>query len=106
VAVLFSGGLDSAVIAVLAHLCIDQDDSIDLINVAFPCPEINSTGKKIIKMSEIEPNFSTPDRNTGRATYSELVTLFPERNWNFIEVVISARLGHLLTFNFYRLISP
>lgn len=85
-AVLFSGGLDSAIIAVLAHLCIAPDDSIDLINVAFPCPEINVSGKKSTKTSEEEPNFSTPDRITGRATYSELNTLFPERRWNFIEV--------------------
>lgn len=85
-AVLFSGGLDSAIVAVLAHLCIPEDDSIDLINVAFPCPANNATGKKITKMSEEEPNFSTPDRITGRETYSELVTLFPRRRWNFIEV--------------------
>ncbi|KAA0203676.1 hypothetical protein HAZT_HAZT008200 [Hyalella azteca] len=36
VAVLFSGGLDSAVIALLLDKCLPVGESIDLINVAFP----------------------------------------------------------------------
>ena len=35
ISVLFSGGLDCAVIAALAHLCIPPGDELDLINVAF-----------------------------------------------------------------------
>jgi len=84
VAVLFSGGLDSAVVAVLAHFCIPIQHSIDLINVAFTYA--NNSPSSSVKILSCDKNFLTPDRITGLATFSELVSLFPDRNWNFIEV--------------------
>jgi len=35
VAVLFSGGLDSAVLALIAHSFVPENEPIDLFNVAF-----------------------------------------------------------------------
>jgi tRNA(Ile)-lysidine synthase TilS/MesJ len=35
VAILFSGGLDSAVLAALVDQCLPQNESIDLLNIAF-----------------------------------------------------------------------
>lgn len=47
VAILFSGGLDSAVLASLAHQYLPQGEPIDLLNVAF---------EKIPKNSDIKKN--------------------------------------------------
>lgn len=67
--VLFSGGVDCAILALLADKFTDNHRPIDLINVAF---------------SEL-----TPDRATGLETFNELKQLRPERHWNFITVDVS-----------------
>lgn len=70
--VLFSGGVDCAVLARLAAQ-FSQDRPIDLINVAF----------------EKNDSYETPDRITGAATLQELQKLCPDTEWNFIEINIS-----------------
>lgn len=69
VGVLFSGGLDCAILALLADEFCDKSRPIDLINVAF--------------------NKTTPDRQTGLETLEELRLLKPERQWNFVDVDVS-----------------
>ncbi|KAJ8925876.1 hypothetical protein NQ315_009728 [Exocentrus adspersus] len=71
--VLFSGGVDCAILALIADKFTDKDRPIDLINVAFD--ESNS--------------YKTPDRVTGLQTLEELRTLRPERTWNFLEINVS-----------------
>lgn len=85
VAILFSGGIDSTILAIFSHNAIPINRPIDLINVAFTS--------------------DAPDRKTGLDAWNELCFLFPKRQWNFIEVNIdstelshyrSERIGHLI----------
>ncbi|XP_014215808.1 asparagine synthetase domain-containing protein 1 [Copidosoma floridanum] len=77
VGLLFSGGLDSAILAAIAHKHVDSNETIDLINVAFE--------------KKNNCNFDVPDRKTGRQTYDELLKLHPERKYKFIEVDVSRK---------------
>ncbi|XP_022846557.1 asparagine synthetase domain-containing protein 1 [Olea europaea var. sylvestris] len=67
VAVLFSGGLDSMIIAALLHQCIDPEYEIDLLNVSFD-------------------GESAPDRISARAGLKELQKNAPLRRWNLVEI--------------------
>ncbi|XP_067928123.1 asparagine synthetase domain-containing protein 1-like isoform X2 [Watersipora subatra] len=84
VAVMFSGGIDSVMLAHLAHQFVPKDQPIDLLNVAF------QTGTSF--------NFDVPDRKGGWQALSELS---PNRKWNFIEINVtreelqSARAGRI-----------
>lgn len=69
VAVLFSGGIDSTVLALLLNNHLDMHTSIDLLNVAF------------------EQN--APDRLTGLKAVEELRRLTPDRKWNFVEIDVT-----------------
>lgn len=74
VGLLFSGGLDSAILAAIVHKHVDISETIDLINVAFE--------------KKNNSNYQVPDRITGKQTYGELLKICPERKFNFIEVRI------------------
>ena len=82
-AILFSGGLDSTVLAAIADQIWPKEEPIDLLNVAFQS-KISSTVK----------NFEVPDRLTGLQALEELKQLNPNRKWNFIKVCII--LGNLI----------
>lgn len=71
--VLFSGGVDCAILALLADKYTEQHRPIDLINVAF----------------DESQNYKTPDRLTGLQTLDELKKLQPDRKWNFLEVNVT-----------------
>lgn len=81
VAILFSGGLDCAILARLCHDLLPPDQSIDLLNVAFENPRIHGN---------LEPGTSPyercPDRITGRACHAELQQVCPDRHWRFVQV--------------------
>lgn len=65
VGVLFSGGLDCTILALLADKYLPTKQSIDLINVAFK-KDNNAT-------------YEVPDRLTGRQSLQELQKLCPTR---------------------------
>lgn len=65
VGILFSGGLDCTILAVLADKYLPREQSIDLINVAFKKDE--------------KSTFDVPDRLTGRQSLQELQKLCPTR---------------------------
>eukprot|EP00658_Telonema_sp_P-2_P060557 TRINITY_DN49449_c0_g1_i2.p1 TRINITY_DN49449_c0_g1~~TRINITY_DN49449_c0_g1_i2.p1 ORF type:complete len:341 (-),score=82.12 TRINITY_DN49449_c0_g1_i2:1-1023(-) len=73
VAVLFSGGLDSAVIGRLVHEHMPPELPIELVNVSF--------GKN--------GSYETPDRLTAEATLTELKELAPGREWLLVCVNVS-----------------
>lgn len=75
IAILFSGGIDSAILALLASQYVEADEPIDLLNVSFERPA-NSN------------NFECPDRLTCISTLEELKRLCPSRQWNLIKVNI------------------
>eukprot|EP01127_Copromyxa_protea_P021803 TRINITY_DN759_c3_g1_i1.p1 TRINITY_DN759_c3_g1~~TRINITY_DN759_c3_g1_i1.p1 ORF type:complete len:585 (+),score=113.26 TRINITY_DN759_c3_g1_i1:274-2028(+) len=74
VGILFSGGVDSAVIAAMAGLSLPPDDPIDLINVAF-----SLTGNDY---------HTSSDRKLARTAWENLCRVQPDRIWNFVEVNI------------------
>ncbi|KAL4586754.1 hypothetical protein LXL04_011398 [Taraxacum kok-saghyz] len=67
VAVLFSGGLDSMILAALLDQCLDPKFEIDLLNVSFD-------------------GESAPDRMSARAGVKELRKIAPLRRWNLVQI--------------------
>ena len=67
VLVLFSGGVDSVLVAALAHRCLPPGLPLDLCNVCF------DAGR-------------SPDRIAARAALRELSAWAPGRAWRLIEV--------------------
>jgi asparagine synthetase B (glutamine-hydrolysing) len=100
VAVLFSGGIDSLVLAALADKYVIPNEPIDLLNVAFQ----QSTKSTNIKASS---EYNVPDRQTGRQGLVELQSLNPCRCWNFVEINVSlAELQLARSEHISRLIYP
>lgn len=114
VAVLFSGGVDSMVIAALADRHVPLEEPIDLLNVAFMTKEQTKrtgTTKNCMrqemqldlhrgeenhkdldaKMGDDLSCFDVPDRITGRAGLKELEALNPSRTWNFVEINVTLK---------------
>ncbi|XP_028661900.2 asparagine synthetase domain-containing protein 1 [Erpetoichthys calabaricus] len=96
VAVLFSGGLDSMVLAALADCHIPPEEPIDLLNVAFQIPLASPRSSKETKRVEEADDsagsrvgFEVPDRITGRAGVQELLAMNPSRTWNFVEIDVA-----------------
>lgn len=105
VAVLFSGGIDSMILAALADCYIPAHQPIDLLNVAFKLqePKVRKESAKKPKKHKNKPSdsktdgaesqtfspFNVPDRITGKAGLKELQDLNPERKWNFVEVNVT-----------------
>jgi len=76
VAVLFSGGIDSVVLAALSQRHVPIDQTIDLINVSFY--------KDADLGSKTAP--TSPDRLAAILSYQEMRHRFPERKWRFVAV--------------------
>ena len=85
VAVLFSGGLDCAVLARLCHEVLDTDQEVDLLNVAFENPRVVA---QLRKENGNLPDFyeACPDRITGRRSFAELQRVCPGRAFRFVAV--------------------
>lgn len=98
VAILFSGGVDSMILAALADRHIPAHQPIDLLNVAFKLQEPKKP-KQPAKKTRPPPNkaadvktsssFDVPDRITGRAGLEELEDLNRDRRWNFVEIDVT-----------------
>ncbi|KAI0651670.1 asparagine synthase-domain-containing protein [Trametes meyenii] len=103
VAVFFSGGIDSTMLAFLADRHVDPNEPIDLLNVAFENPrkiavkvEGNIGGlpkrekkqklREPLDYSSVKVSYDVPDRLTGLQEVEELRRLCPKRTWNFLEI--------------------
>ncbi|XP_075009767.1 asparagine synthetase domain-containing protein 1 [Calonectris borealis] len=112
VAVLFSGGIDSMVIAALADKHVPLGEPIDLLNVAFMIKEkakqkgttkkhTNGQGQLDLlcpqeSCKDLDAKtgahlscFDVPDRITGMAGLKELEAINPSRSWNFVEINVT-----------------
>lgn len=110
IAVLFSGGLDSAVIALLLDSCLPESESIDLLNVAFmqkvnqnnKSPKKGNTKHRTENVTNSSTNYDVPDRVSGRQCWEQLRELKPNRKWNFVEVSVTDEQTHCRThFNIW-----
>ena len=77
VAVLFSGGIDSVVLAALSNRHVPVEQPIDLINVSFFNDPPDASSSK------------SPDRLAAILSYEEMTTRFPQRTWRFIAVDVA-----------------
>ncbi|NXR08065.1 ASND1 protein, partial [Semnornis frantzii] len=111
IGVLFSGGIDSVVIAALADKHVPSGEPIDLLNVAFTAKEQteqkgatkNPASQQVqldllclkrcqdldVKSGACLSCFDVPDRITGRAGLKELEAINPSRTWNFVEINVT-----------------
>ncbi|KAL3056782.1 hypothetical protein OYC64_019294 [Pagothenia borchgrevinki] len=105
IAMLFSGGIDSMILAALADRHIPAHQPIDLLNVAFKLQvpkKQKESAKKPVKHKDkptecktdgteslTSSPFDVPDRITGRAGLKELQQLNPERRWRFVEINVT-----------------
>jgi hypothetical protein len=93
IGVLFSGGLDSTILAALADEFVPHDEPIDLLNVAFEREMkeyLNKKQSRKVKHLDLsqdeEDKYLVPDRITGKRASDDLKTLYPNRQWNFVQV--------------------
>ncbi|CAL4097567.1 unnamed protein product [Meganyctiphanes norvegica] len=106
IAVLFSGGLDSGMIALLLDQCLPPGEPVDLLNVAFPQKIQTLTQKKQKGRKKPENkdnlqedensktgllvNYEVPDRISGRHCWHQIQDLCKERSWNFVEIDVTS----------------
>ena len=89
VGVLFSGGIDSMVLARLADLVLPVAQPIELITVAFG-----------------ETPHEAPDRLTALNGFAELVGLSPARPWRLVEVDVTLAMLHAQRGTIEALLAP
>lgn len=81
VSLLFSGGIDCSILALLADRYVPRDEPIELINVAFE--RVASVGAATTDM------WNVPDRQTAQQSHKELQSLCPTRQWQLLEVNVT-----------------
>jgi asparagine synthetase B (glutamine-hydrolysing) len=82
-AILFSGGLDSVVLAALALQCLPQNHpySVLLINVSF----VDNHPTMISPNNDAQPPTVAADTKAALASYQDLKRLFPNHNFTFAQ---------------------
>lgn len=103
ISILFSGGIDCSILALLADKYVPQTEPIELINVAFERLTATAAGPA----QQPESKWNVPDRQTSLQTLDELQRLCPQRNWQLLQVNVSRRkLQQQLSTHIRQLIYP
>ena len=95
VGVLFSGGIDSVVLAALLHLCMDDAlEPIDLLNVAFTgtgdaTGDDQNTDVRTAD-SKNKTEAPAPDRLAAISALRELKILYPIRDWRLVHIDVTS----------------
>lgn len=96
ISVLFSGGIDCSILALLADKYVPHSEPIELINVAF---------ERVARGSD--QSWDVPDRQTSLQSLVELQRLCPQRNWQLLQVNVSRQqLQQQLAAHIRQLIFP
>lgn len=94
IGILFSGGLDSTILAGLADEFVPLGEPIDLLNVAFERERKNGKPNRkqareknhLDSTERKKSSYLVPDRITGKRALDDLKRLYPNRQWNFVQV--------------------
>ncbi|XP_017871758.1 PREDICTED: asparagine synthetase domain-containing protein CG17486 [Drosophila arizonae] len=96
ICILFSGGIDCSILAVLADKYVPPSEPIELINVAF---------ERVAGAAD--QSWSVPDRQTSLQSLLELQRLCPQRSWQLLQVNVSReQLQQQLAAHIRQLIYP
>ena len=88
IGVLFSGGIDSVVLAAVAHLSMDDEiEPIDLLNISFDGSTTSTDNNSGI-------DDVAPDRLAAVAALDELQQLYPTRAWRLVHVDVATSEVH------------
>lgn len=97
IGILFSGGVDCTLLAVLADRLIDPQLPINVYNVAFEKPSNKAE----------QPNWNVPDRVSALEALEELRAINPDREWNLSEVNVHRKtVDHELVNTVSHLVYP
>lgn len=86
IAVLFSGGLDSTVLAGVVDRCLPPDYTIELVNVAFTSAPTGGQNRTKDMYTAVD---KVPDRIAGLRSLEDLRTASPGRRWVFVPVDVT-----------------
>ncbi|XP_043947471.1 asparagine synthetase domain-containing protein CG17486 [Drosophila biarmipes] len=96
--ILFSGGIDCTILALLANEFVPENEPIELINVAFESIDGQNISEEL---------WNVPDRKTALLSINELNQLCPKRYWKLLEVNVTRQeLEQHLTTRIKHLIYP
>ncbi|EMR10398.1 hypothetical protein PNEG_01113 [Pneumocystis murina B123] len=83
-AILYSGGLDSSVLARIIHEILPVNEPVDLLNVAFENFQVSAQKTDSTDLDDI---YNCPDRITGINAYKELCKITGnKRPWRFVQI--------------------
>ncbi|KAL8736299.1 MAG: hypothetical protein Q9166_000454 [cf. Caloplaca sp. 2 TL-2023] len=85
VGILFSGGLDCALIARIMHDVLPRQQEVDLLNVAFENPRVLKAASAV-RVFPVDTYTQCPDRCTGLTSYAELQRVCTGRKWRFVSI--------------------